>query len=90
MVIIMLSSFKLVFDTYIDKLSPDDPLVILSLYKFSPLDHHFIPFRLDLPADLHNRDAAEDNGFRFLYGRELLLDRVLESDGLLHRHHWFD
>jgi hypothetical protein len=34
MVIIMLSSFKLVFDTYIDKLSPDDPLVNLSLYSF--------------------------------------------------------
>ena len=41
MIIIMLSSFKLVFDTYIDKLSPDDPLVtiFLSYLAFRSLYH---------------------------------------------------
>ena len=67
MILIMLSSFKLVFDTYTESLAKDNPIVSLKGINLS-LGNLFIKNGFGLSDMFHNRNAIKDHLIRFCDG----------------------
>ncbi len=68
MILIVLSSFKLVFDTYTDSLAKDNPIVSFNRIN-SSIANVFFKNGHGFSDMFHNRNAVKDHFIRFYDGR---------------------
>ena len=87
MLLIVGSSFKLVFDTYTDTLGVDNPIVKFSYIK-SFIDNLLWKDRSCILSLLYDWNVVKDFNIWFYDGWKFLPLRILESNGLLHCHNW--